>query len=65
MVKKIKELPKGNKLVERIVWSNGVVVRKFCGQDKRYPKNGYRKMVMVLYEVGEDNEELKGEVKYV
>ena len=49
-----KELPKGNKITEKIVWSNGNVVRQYRNQNEdsvwHNPKDGYRKMVMQLYE---------------
>jgi hypothetical protein len=56
-MKKIIDEQIGKEVSKRIVWSNGKVIRLYNGQNKsstwHNPRDGYRKMVAVLYELNE------------
>lgn len=53
----LNRLPLDEKVVMRTVWSNGKVIRRYCGQDKpdayvskTAPSRGFRKMTVILIE---------------
>lgn len=68
-VKRVKDTVETGELGEHLgivsyihVWSNRKGIRRFQGQDKenrrRNPKDGYRKMVAILVEVEDENDEM-------